>query len=599
MRYTIENLKNMTKEERIKVVKDPEFRKKLFEERYHYSFVGCTKNLEGEEILSLLDDDIIPYLESDKRLKEKIKAIITSNNPYINIFLSGDKALSLIVKEINTLRIFLGALDINFGKKYVYYLINNNIDITYLGYLNSNVQIDVLKDKELYDKLMSINLPKNFLSSIHVDTVNYLLQDKHFENLLINYDVAGLNYLFERGLSLPIYLQENKEIIDKFATIENVNTSYAYLERLGINNPYLKDNIMKKRKVLYKEKAKSIDSNLEIFSKYKDYLNKKRILTKDEDPRLFHIISIYHQREDCLRNLKRLTETVMLEMIVDYLFEDMTYNAFKNIGIILKYTKESKEELVSSDNLSIYNNIYNFYSLSFDEKLSFFNNVMEKDNMIEAFYDDFKNVLNHSYDSINNSLYDITSKEKVNTINDIPIYKLEGEPFYMLVHDTSFPRYEENIENIWHNKSKTASLSLIGDTHLQTYTDPNKNIILGFNNIDINYIMHVYKSDSFSAREYGTNKVQSIMSPEELLRNTINYNEILIKEDNNLVPSYIVCYDEVKPGDISASKELGNIPIVIIDTKKYNINHEKNDTDDEKYKSINESNYPISYRKGR
>ena len=66
----------------------------------------------------------------------------------------------------------------------------------------------------------------------------------------------------------------------------------------------------------------------------------------------------------------------------------------------------------------------------------------------------------------------------------------------MLVHDTSFPRYEENIENIWHNNSKTASLSLIGDTHLQTYTDPNKNIILGFNNIDINYIMHVYKSDS-------------------------------------------------------------------------------------------------------
>ena len=66
MRYTIENLKNMTKEERIKVVKDPEFRKKLFEERYHYSFVGCTKNLEGEEILSLLDDDIFTSWLTEK-----------------------------------------------------------------------------------------------------------------------------------------------------------------------------------------------------------------------------------------------------------------------------------------------------------------------------------------------------------------------------------------------------------------------------------------------------------------------------------------------------------------------------------------------------
>ena len=81
--------------------------------------------------------------------------------------------------------------------------------------------------------------------------------------------------------------------------------------------------------------------------------------------------------------------------------------------------------------------------------------------------------------------------------------------------------------------------------------------------------MHIYHSDSMSSHEFSSKRVIDLLNPDDLLSRTINYNEILMKYSNKLNPSYVVCYDDIKEGDIIASKRLGNIPIILIHTNKY------------------------------
>lgn len=80
----------------------------------------------------------------------------------------------------------------------------------------------------------------------------------------------------------------------------------------------------------------------------------------------------------------------------------------------------------------------------------------------------------------------------------------------------------------------------------------------------IDDIMHAYKVNSYSSKEFGSKKVPTITTPDTLLDATKRYNEFLMKESNKLTPSYIVCFDSVKNRDILASKSFGNIPLRLI-----------------------------------
>ncbi len=78
----------------------------------------------------------------------------------------------------------------------------------------------------------------------------------------------------------------------------------------------------------------------------------------------------------------------------------------------------------------------------------------------------------------------------------------------------------------------------------------------------------MYHSDSFSLREGKTYYKNEIFTPKQLIDNTKGYNEILVIEDEEIKPSYIVCFDNIKESDIGVAKEM-NIPIVVIYTKFY------------------------------
>ena len=84
----------------------------------------------------------------------------------------------------------------------------------------------------------------------------------------------------------------------------------------------------------------------------------------------------------------------------------------------------------------------------------------------------------------------------------------------------------------------------------------------------------MYESDSYTEKLYGSKVIPRIYTPENLIFRTNDYNEILYKnlltqnKQDTIKPSYVICYDEIKEGDLSIAK-INNIPIILLQTKYY------------------------------
>ena len=121
------------------------------------------------------------------------------------------------------------------------------------------------------------------------------------------------------------------------------------------------------------------------------------------------------------------------------------------------------------------------------------------------------------------------------------------------------------------------------------FNDPSVFIVLGFSDLDYKRFVHLRESDSFS--NYNSNIssvssfVQKMYTPRDFVNNTKGYNEIVYQERSvnipldDIFPSYVVSYDFVTPGDISVAKKY-NIPILLINTKKYKFSENGLDIDD-------------------
>lgn len=220
-------------------------------------------------------------------------------------------------------------------------------------------------------------------------------------------------------------------------------------------------------------------------------------------------------------------------------------------------------------------------------------------NAMAEFYDDFKTCLNDSYKDIKDSVTD-TNTLKPSSLSSkygVCVYELNGDPFKFLVNHTLMKRNNLNEGNAWDFSKKYASLSVISDICLGTFRNPSDNVIIGFNQFGYINIAHVYHSDSFTSKEYGSKRILELYTTDNLLKRTRGYNEVLMKNSNLLKPSCVICYDEIKLGDVEASKILGNIPLVLIHTDKYNAKITSIEYEENKYIGYAEAS--IMSRKGR
>lgn len=270
---------------------------------------------------------------------------------------------------------------------------------------------------------------------------------------------------------------------------------------------------------------------------------------------------------------ERETNDKMLSMTIDKYFGDITSNVLTNIKTIVNFNNSLDNKIIDSQNLKIYKKLIDYDSLNINQKVELYNKMNTNINYAEQLYDDFRNSQNYSYNLINvKSIKPTNLKNKQSMFFfekfGIKVYELMGENFISIIHCTGLPKNNINdYTSLWHEKGrKTGSFSIIGDNNLGTFADPKTNFILGFEKLDVDRIMHMYHSDSFTANELGSDRVNEIYSPQNLNANTKGYNEILYKENSDLKPSYLVCYDEITNQDIEASQKFA-LPIVLIYTK--------------------------------
>lgn len=294
------------------------------------------------------------------------------------------------------------------------------------------------------------------------------------------------------------------------------------------------------------------------------------------------------QKKKKISNLfKNISAKQYLKITIDYYFKDITFNFMKNVETLINFNKETN--IIKEDNIKLYKKLLEMYEKNYiDTKL--LEKLDENKNYMEVFYDDFSNSKKLSYNMINDALFDINNiSEQLNkNLSDkynVPIYEFNGQPFYALIHNTSVYKNGDYTSDIVFSGSSfdATSMSLISNERIKTYNSFQPSIIVGFNNIDANNIVHLYNSDSFSSflkhdDSLPTKRVCKLFTPKSLIKNTKGYNEILyqcrqnnVNEnalENILKPSYVLCFNDIAPLDIEVAHKF-NIPVINIDKTKY------------------------------
>ena len=352
-------------------------------------------------------------------------------------------------------------------------------------------------------------------------------------------DIKELTQKIENGLILQNSCLFNASFINKYLDILNIQERRYYINQLKENNYSLYEKV---NSIIFKEYDKIFNDGFD------EYIEKYKKFIKLDDNKIKEILS-----------------SKLYEIFMDRYFEDFPYNIIINIQSMLEFNK--KVSILDEERVQLYQSILNFKAFSLENEKDIYLN-MPKD-IGSYLYEDFRKCQNYAYNLINKEIINIQNLG-CKQVNGVNVYYLDGENFIMPVHVPKYKR-DENIS--WNEtfEEKTLSVSLIGNHFLGTYRNPYEYILLGFNHININDIMHIYHTDSFTKGEKLTDKVNELYIPEELLKKTKGFNEILIAQNSQnkkLKPSCVVCYDNFTENDLRNAKTL-DIPILLINTKKY------------------------------
>ena len=276
------------------------------------------------------------------------------------------------------------------------------------------------------------------------------------------------------------------------------------------------------------------------------------------------------------------------EYIISYFFRDSYYNFMVNLFQMVNYLGQTKKILVDSNHLKIYNQFRGLSNMSFSDKIAFFKKHVNCE-YLEIFYDDMRKVKNDSYQVLVNSSIKLNHdssiyNKDISNIKGIDIYYLKGEEFYAFVKTFAIQRNDKSNHydhiNLIDN-SLGHSFSYISNNNIGTIDYLQKNVAILYDDIDFNNIMYVHHADLHSKKmatqdDYLSEKHNEILTPNALIAQTKNYNEVYII--GKLKPKALICYGEITSDDYDFAKRY-NLSILLINNKKY----ERYETYDEDY----------------
>jgi len=575
---------------------------------------------QSGEILSLFDEEGINILKNSNLSEERI-CYILAYSKYKDVLFKNDKFLDMFLKtRLNYYYASLNQLNEETYDTILNKSISLNMDTSQIAnlfsYFNINYKLKIL-DKWPY----STDLLYSVFKIDHDDSVlSKILNNYNID--LLSHDI-DLKSFFERAKNSVLKAQERRlkyneiipdlsispkmiagEMADKlWNTYDIFELRFILNDAMYCTDPSLLNNRIKiKEDSLIKEYYENdfIYPYNEIYENYNKYIELKQTDEYDLCEQYFlkyrELISKTHEKdlhfkieeinekngiEEVLHYLKQLSYNNLSNYIIDYHFEENYHNIMLDIGELLRFYFDGNV-VIDPDRVDLYNKILNIDYLDTTEKLEL-HEKLKQFNMKELFYDDMAYTRKIVADSIKECAL---SKETIKKYKDeklsleygVDVYKMDGEPFFGIV--------KTNI----HNKDELPtghSFTLAGDACLTVFGDPKDSTTYLYDVAEMNpeQIVHVYPYDSFTIYkpyEFTTNattRVNMFLTPEELVKMSSSYNEILILEQgkksmdlDGKIPELkriaLYCIDEIRNQDIEAAKNNGT-GIILINSSKY------------------------------
>lgn len=627
LNFNYEHLKNYllnaSDDEKERVLSDDRIKNKLINSDYKYDFVFLSQE-ESDIILYLLKGNGINLLKESLNCDISLNSILTSTKEYVNKLFNNDEFVNLVIENIE-------------NKHVNYYYLNNNLanllynkvekkdKVNLIGCVSSDAQLYIIKNNEVSKENFWKVLAKlqGKAAQLLINKVNYKLS---FTDL----SLIDLYNCSKKGLAFPHYMFEEKNFVQKMS--DNYDINYR---RFIINN-FSKYNdlssIENRKKEVLNDTINNISNGL--LSKYKKlYMILKYLIDNNKleyDTIKESIYSIFKNESsiflqnlnadviDCLRSnnkdelldfLKKESNVMLGNLIIDFHFKDHPLNVKKDINELVSFEKSGGNTL-SKEDLALYEQILNIDNLSYSEKVNL-HQTLSQINMIEKFYDDIRNAKNKMYDNINDAILKKGNigkykNDELSNKYGVNVYTLEGEPFYALVKSVGTLKGEILDEIKLHSRKDGGSFSIDSGYKLNTFSKPNYIYNLAYDGFTKEQVVHAYTEDSYSNydrnNEDATTKINKIMMPYEFVTASPSYNELVISQVNEkkttqmddkipmIKPFAIYCYDEIYANDIESAKRLG-LDIILVNTKKYNVNIQKKDKD--LYKNFKEEEYVL------
>lgn len=542
------------------ILNDEEFKEYLLKPENHYCFVWLVQDLSYSDLKLLLDNNYLEkIIKCDKYAIDKFNAIINSKNEVL--LSANDKILEFIILNCESLYFVFSSFGIEIAEKLLDLIITKSEDKLFcLKYFNKNVQ-EMLFTVENIERLNKIPSFYNIFLTLSSNAILKLMKFENYKDIIRTLNKEQLiNFTSKmKNIDFTKYLINDNLFLHNIASIEDPNYYRNVVNNLLINNYEIVEKIENYRLNYIKNLFNQIDNNgiFEIYKNLKNYIFKNGIDSKIYDKVPKEIIYSDFTDDDLLK----LSNKRKFELLCEVYFKDYAKNVIFNLREIMKYDNYN---IISEKRKKLYNMFLKFNELSQNEIDLLIENI-NKEDYSAILYEDIRNIKNATYNSYNDQFIkldistDLYSK-KLSFENDIDVYYLDGQDFVACVHCGYFSRKDYN--------NKTISLSLIGTENIGVFDEDN--LILGFNYLMPDKIMHVYNADSYTSKEEGSSRINKIYDAHDLLKQTYKYNEVLYSQKNskNLSADYVVCMDKIDEESLSYAKS-ENIPILVINTKKY------------------------------
>ena len=575
----------------IELLKSIDNKNLIINDENKYNFVYFCQSASTEQINTLLDEEGINILLNSSDLYTKLNGLITCDRDFD--CLKNEHLCEKIVQ----------LLDFN----YIYGLKNNSaVDFYLFMKKNDPSRLIDLYSRYLADSqihlLYNIDFTHSEINKLlpysKKETAEFMV--KNYDIILNNISYNELLQIADKKIKIPINCVSNK-LINNIATINNVKTYRNLVDKLSycFDVSYI-ENVRKK---YYDEQLSTLDDG--ILRNYKYTLNDinnggflDEIVKKNHGNYVVDnelLLSLMKDSNE--NNIKRESDFKLSNIIIDYLFEDVPTNVIININNLLEF-QQGEGKTLNDDEINLYSKIASIDKMNYEEKLELFNSIKHID-LKKKFYFDYANAKDKMVELFNSKMLnkDNVLKYKNDEMSNeagVDIYYLNGENFMTLIKSLHETKDEILEGNIFKFNVDGSSFSIDGSSKLNTFKDPRQYYNIAYNNIPIHQLIHTFPVDSFSKyirnnkglpERDATDRINKLMTPEDFVLSSNQYNELIISvKNNNRIDEYnsmlknpkpfaIYCYDTITENDIKTAKKY-NLGIILVNTKKYNINKE-------------------------